>query len=118
MAKHTFPSTTLQPLQVLDFILGEGLQARAIFLPQPDQSRTKVAHVAVLCIHAGMFQQSVLPNQANPQNVIEAAELAWKFAQAEATRVGRPITAIRLQGQEFLEQSDVEAITNTPVTLN
>lgn len=117
MAKDTFPSTTLQPLQVLDFVLGDDLQARAILLPQPDQSRTKVAHVPLMFIHAGMFEQSILPNQANPQSVIEAAQVAWKFAQAEAARVGRTVTSVRLQGHEFLEQSDVEAITSIPVTL-
>ena len=108
MAKTSFPAhDTLQPIQTLDFILENGQRAGAVFLPQPDQTGNRVGHVAVALIHAGFVEQSPITPQKRPQTILDAADLAVQFAQAEATRVGSKIAAARLLGEEFLEKSDV-----------
>lgn len=119
MAKNKYPGTTLQPMQVLDFVLGENQRVRAVFLPQPDQTGTTVGHVALACIYADMDEQVPMPKQTLPQSITQAAELAFAFAQAEAKRFHAAITSARLQGQEFLERQDVEQITGNafPVTV-
>jgi hypothetical protein len=53
-----------------------------------------------------------MPSQAVPQSLEAAAKLAFAFAQSEAARVNATIVSARLQGQEFLEQADVEKITS------
>lgn len=120
MAKNNFPGTTLQPMQVLDFILGDNQRVRAVFLPQPDQTGMTVGHVALACVHAGCNQEVPMPQQTRPQSITQAAQLAYRFAQAEAHRVNTTIALANLQGDEFLEVADLEQITSNafPVTLN
>lgn len=117
MAKNAYPSTTLQPVQTLDFILENGLRVSAVFLPQPDQTGQHVAHVALALIHAGSTTQLPLPPQCRPQTVMDAASLATKFAQSEATRVNSAISTVRLSGQEFLEKQDVVQLVGSDITV-
>jgi len=117
MAKTQYPGTSLQPMQVLDFVLSGNQLVRAVFLPRPDQTGTTVGHVTLACIPAGMVEQVAMPSQPMPQSLEAAAELAFAFAQSEAARVNAKIVSARLQGQEFLEQADVEKITSGAVTV-
>lgn len=111
MAKYNFPSTTLQPMQVLDFILGDNQRVRAVLLPQPDQTGMMVGHVALACVPAGFNEEVPMPRQTRPQSITQAAQLAFEFAQAGAARMKTTIASANLQGEEFLEIADVEQIT-------
>ena len=111
MAKNNFPGTTLQPMQILDFILGDNQRVRAVFLPQPDQTGTTVGHVALACVHAGFNQEVPMPQQTRPQSITQAAQLAYRFAQSEAQRMNTNIASTILEGEEFLEVTDMEQIT-------
>lgn len=113
MAKIAYPSTTLKPIQTMDFLLSNGMIVGAIFLPEPDATGTLVAHVAVEGIPAGTTFQAPLPNQRQPQNVLEAAMLAYLFAQSESARKGLSIIKVRLRGEEFLEKIDVYHLTHS-----
>ncbi|MFC5550161.1 hypothetical protein [Massilia aerilata] len=112
MVKTAYPGTQLQPVQTLDFILENGLRAGAVFLPQPDSTGTLVQHVAIAFVHAGSPLEMPVPAQRRPQTILDAATLAFAFAQSESARVGSAISSVRLLGQEFLEESDVLQITN------
>jgi hypothetical protein len=81
-------------------------------LPQPDATGTLVGHVTVEGIPVGTTCQFPLPNQRQPQNVLEAAMLAYLFAKTEAARKGESITEVRLSGEEFLERIDVYYVTH------
>lgn len=112
MVKNFFPEhDTLQPTQTLNFILENGQRAGAVFFPQPDQIGNCVGHVAVALVHAGFVDSVSIKPHKRPQTILDAANLAFHFAQTEATRVGSKITAALLEGEEFLEKSDVLLIT-------
>jgi hypothetical protein len=112
LANNAYPSTTLKPVQTLDFILSNGMRVGATFWPKPNATGSTVAHVDLECSPAGMGAQSPMPHQTRPQSITDAAKLALQFAESEAMRVGATITTIRMVGEEFLEATDVEAITN------
>jgi hypothetical protein len=112
MAKNKYPNTTHQPMQTLDFTLDNGMRVRAVFSPQPDSTRTLVAHVALECVPADETDLSLMNSSSRPQTIGDAALLAFQVAESEAKRVGHPIIGARLEGEEFLEKSDVVQITN------
>lgn len=121
MANNTYPDTTLQPLQILDFVLSNGKRVRAMLKPKlGPASGDQVAHVDLECTNAGYSQLSTFDSQGKNRTVMQAGELAYKFAQHEAKQAGGvQIVEILLEGEEFLEKADVERITgNTiPVTV-
>lgn len=83
-------------------------------------SGDQVAHVDLECTNAGYSQLSTFDSQGKNRTVMQAGELAYKFAQHEAKQAGGvQIVEILLEGEEFLEKADVERITgNTiPVTV-
>lgn len=98
-------------MQILDFTLNKGMRVRAVFSPQPDSTGTLVAHVALECVRAGETLQSPLNSPNPPQTIEDAALRAFQFAEHEAKRVGEAITEARLEGEEFLEKSDVVQMT-------
>lgn len=111
MAKNSYPNDTLQPMQVVDFDLKNGLRVRAILLPQPDQTGSSIASVPLLCAQAGTYSLTPIGLQNPNQSVMEAAKQAWAYAQSEAQRVGTTVESARMQGEEFLEVADLNQIT-------
>lgn len=118
MTKTTYPSTLLQPTQILDFLLSNGTRVRTVLTPRPDASRTSVAHVDLEHAHAGSSTLMPVPNQGQLRSILQAGAQAYQIAQREAQRSGLNIDGAQLEGEEFLEVVDVEQITgNTiPVT--
>jgi hypothetical protein len=120
MTKNAYPDTTLQPLQMLDFRLGNGKLVRTVLKPQPDSTRTQVAHVDVEYTSAGSTLLTPVASQGQARTVFQAGAFAYQIAQHEAHQAGGiTIEEAILEGEEFLEKADVEQITgNTmPVTI-
>ncbi|WP_257829838.1 hypothetical protein [Burkholderia glumae] len=119
MAKTAYPSTGQQPMQILDFRLGNGARVRTVLKPQPDASRTQVAHVDLDHTNAGGTWLLPVESQGPPRTVFQAGVLAYQIAQHEAQQAGGiSIVEAQLEGEEFLEVADVEQITGNsmPVT--
>ncbi|WP_186251054.1 hypothetical protein [Burkholderia gladioli] len=119
MAKTAYPSTDKQPMQTLDFRLANGAIVRTVLKPQPDASRTQVAHVDLDYTNAGSAWLIPVARQAQPLTVFQAGVLAYQIAQHEAQQAGGIcIDEAKLEGEEFLEVADVEQITGNsmPVT--
>lgn len=120
MAKTRYPTgTTLPPLQALIFVFGNNMQVHSTLKPQPDHAGEQVAHVALEVIMAGDHQVSEFGNPGEIWSSEKVAAHAYKLAQSEANRVKSEVVEIRLEGEEFLEKSDVEHLVgNTiPVTV-
>lgn len=121
MAKNTYPNTGQEPCQSVNFTFVNGLKMTATLFPQPDYSRTKVNNVELFVTAAGVTLNSRMSKQNQNQKltVYEAGELAFKCAESEATRIDSPISEVSLEGQEFLEISDILRISNNhlPVTV-
>ena len=120
MAKIDYPNTTLQPLQTLDFQLANGKCVRTILKPTPNVTGTHVAHVDLEYTNAGGTSLYPIDNQGQTLTVFQAGVRAYQIAQDEAYQAGNiKIVKILLEGEEFLEQADVEQITGNaiPVTV-
>ncbi|WP_162877947.1 hypothetical protein [Trinickia diaoshuihuensis] len=119
MAKTAYSSTGQQPMQILDFRLANGARVRTVLKPQPDASRTKVAHVDLDYTSAGSTWLMPDASQGQPLTVFQAGARAYQIAQHEAQQAGGiSIDEAQLGGEEFLEVADVEQITGNsmPVT--
>lgn len=120
MSKTIYPAiTAMQPLQTLIFKLENSMEVRCMLKPQPDASGLEVAHVDLDVVMAGKSQISGFGNPGQIWSVQQAAEHGYKFAQFEAGRVGTTIQAIHMEGEEFLEKSDLVQMVGSsiPVTV-
>ncbi len=116
MAKNTYPNTSLQPLQTLDFNLANGLSMRVVLKPLPDPTGTHVAHVDLDHTNAGGTRLYPVGNQNHARTVFEAGELAYLIAQHEAQQAGgTAIVEMCLEGEEFLEKTDLEQISGNVI---
>lgn len=118
MAKNTYPNTGQEPCQSVIFTFVNGLRMTATLFPQPDYSRTQVNNVEVDSTFAGETLQNRISKQNQKLTVFQAGELAFQAAESEAKRIGSLISEVSLEGQEFLEISDIQQISNNqlPVT--
>lgn len=120
MARNIYPLTTLRPLQHLDFLLENGQSVRIVLMPQPDTSGRHIAHVDMDYAAPGSTDFTAIGHEGQRRSVLQAAQLAWQIALGQAHKAGAArITAIRLQGEEFLEKTDMELLAGAqiPVTL-
>ena len=119
MVKNAYPCTTHRPVQVLDFVLQNDMVVRAEFSPEPSVTQADVVgHVEIEVTMGDDSTQVPLPPQSRPQTMLVACGQAYQFAESQSNRIGSPIIEARLQGEEFLEVSDVVQITGNafPVT--
>lgn len=108
MANNNFPLTTLQPLQTLDFVLASGERIRTMLLPMADKTGTKIANVDIDVTNAGCTLLQRISRGGSPYDITTAAAKAYEYAQNEASRVASRIVAVHIEGEEFLEKTDVE----------
>ena len=75
-------------MQILDFRLANGARVRTVLKPQPDATRTQVAHVELDYTHAGSTLLMPVEFQGQPLTVFHAGVLAYQMAQHEARQAG------------------------------
>lgn len=109
MVNTVYPGTTQQPMQQIDFFLSGDVRVRANLSMRP----SKTGQVEDVLVEATMAGSDVLNAILSSENlsVFQAGTLAYRYAQSEAQRLGVQFDRIELQGQEFLEVADVEALT-------
>lgn len=120
MAKNTYPLTTLRPRQQLEFRLSNGKKVITVLMPRPNTAGTKIAHVEVDYTAPGNEILHPVGHEGIPRTVLQAATLAYQVALSQGCKAaGVGIIEVLLEGEEFLERADMEAITcgAIPVTV-
>ena len=107
----------MQPIQTLDFLLDNKKRIRTLLTLHPDATGKNVGYADLSYTNAGSSLLYEVPTQSN-RSVIDAGRLAYQFAQQEAKIAGNlKITEAHLEGEEFLEKSDIEQITGNAIVV-
>ncbi len=110
MVKNVYPETTMQPMQAIDFHLSKGGVVRTVLLICPSAVPSQISRVDVDVTMAGGFELNRLSTAVAYMSVLQAGVLVHQYVQSEAQRLQAQLVLVELEGQEFLEQSDVVAI--------
>lgn len=116
MANFGYPDTTLQPLQTVDFILENGSRIRTMLKPKRDESGSLVGHVEMEWTNVGCT--TLMPvdlKKGDICSLMDAGQMSVNFAKHEADKAGQKIIEIALEGEEFLEKSDLESLFGSSI---
>jgi hypothetical protein len=116
MANNTYPLTTLRPRQRLEFCLSNGKKVRTVLLPRPNNAGTRIAHVELDYSMPGSDIFNPIGHEGLPRTLIEAATLAYQIALSQSGKEDSvDIVEVLLEGEQFLERADLEAITGATI---
>lgn len=119
MVNNVYPSTILAPVQKVNFRFLNNERVSVVLLPQPNPANSQIHHVEVDASAADSLVLSRLSSPGSNLTLLQAGALALQYAQSEAQRRGTSIYGGELEGEEFLELSDVANLSGNafPLTL-
>lgn len=117
MSNCIFPSTSLQPIQPIRFVLSDGRVFESILAPRPDTSGELIGSVQFELYLSGIiYDRPMIYDGGN--TMLEAAEASFREVNRMVKLMnGVEVVKILLEGKEFLDAEDIESISGTSIPI-